>query len=248
MKDPWLKKLKKSYEPDVLADLIKRRIDFPYTTGPIVCVSNGEISTDIIANLCSNIEFKAKIQPAVGLILFNILEKKDKEDHDILKGVFALIRDAKLFRCAGLLNRFLQEKVNNTVGDNQKWKTTYREAMMAYAHIQTPNKDMEKYWDSVWASNTPTYWAPAFYGLRMQNPSTAIKNLPKLIERNVDKKEYLLYGLWLDTGSRYLTELALKKALVKDERWAGICMNLMCKRMSEIEKEKLLLDIKEIEV
>jgi len=127
-RDPWVKAMKKAYLPEEIVELIKKRINNPSINGPITKISSGENDTDIINTFIERSQdYKKKIVPAVGLLLFNLLNEKEPESHELLRGVFSIIANSKLKECSLLMRKWLLAKKEAMQCDDLKWKTTYRE-------------------------------------------------------------------------------------------------------------------------
>jgi hypothetical protein len=247
-KDHWIKEVRKTFNPELLADLIKKRIEFPNTTGPYIKHNSDELPTDIIdALIAHNEENRKKLTPAVGLLLFRLIHNKMPENHEILRGVFSIIRESKLVECEHLVYGWLQKtyKVAFEVNKNDsKWRATYLSGMMAYAKIQSKDKDIEDWWYNIWRDNAPAWWPAAFLGLRIQNPDIAVAELPLLISRNMDKLSYLLLGMWSDLDCRPRFELAIRKGIDSNTGWAGFALNTLLEKLTEADKNNLMLNLK----
>ena len=77
LSDKWVKKIIKLYDPGPLADLIEERIKWPAHTGPYIQNNTDEKPVDIISALISSLpESRRKIELAVGLLLWKMLNKK----------------------------------------------------------------------------------------------------------------------------------------------------------------------------
>lgn len=245
-KDSWVKDLRKTFNPELLADLIKKRIEFPNSTGPFIRNQKDEIATDIIdAFIASSDEYRKKLTPAVGFLLYKMLHGKLTENHEILRGVFSIIRESKLLECNKLVYNWLQVKYDLGSSD-QKWKHTYRDGMMAYAQIQEKDKEIEDWWANIWMESSSAWWPAAFMGLRIQNPSRAMAELPALINRNTDKTSYLLVGTWNDLDARAMLESAIHRGINENSGWAGLALNLLLEKLSEADKIKLMLNLKDL--
>lgn len=244
-KDSWVKDIIKTYNPEILAELIKKRIEFPNSTGPFVKLTQDEVATDIIdAFIAEDDIFKEKLTPAIGFLLYKMLHGKMTESHEILRGVFSIIRESKLKECETLVYNWLNQKRDKLDAEDSKWRNTYREGMMAYARIQSKNKSIEDWWFNVWKESTSAWWPPAFLGLRIQNPELAAEELPLLIKRKIDKTPYLLIGMWTEESSRHYLEVAIKKGLDENTGWAGFALNMLLEKLSDSDKTLLMLNLK----
>lgn len=245
-KDSWVKEMRKTYNPEVLANLIKKRIEFSGSTGPFVRISENELPTDIVDALISDSdENRRKITPAVGLLLYKMLHGKIGESHEILRGVFSIIHESKLIECNTLVYNWLQTKFSVLSSTDYKWKETYRDGIMAYAQVQNrSDKEIEAWWYSVWTEGSSVWWPAAFLGLRIQNPDAACAELPVLLSRNPDKLQALLIGTWSDKESRAAFESAIKCGLDNNTGWAGFALNMVLEKLTEADKEILMLNLK----
>lgn len=249
-KDSWVKEVRKTFNPEMLADLIKKRIEFPGSTGPYIRHNSDELPSDIIdAFIAHSEEYKKKLTPAVGLLLYKMMHGKMSENHEVLRGVFSIIRESKLTECQQLVYNWLQKKHGVAFGENAdvKWRPTYREGMMAYAKIQPLGEEqIESWWTSIWRDDCPTWWPAAFLGLRIQNANTACEELPLLVSRNVDKLGYLLVGMYNDPNCRCRMESSIMEGLDANTGWAGLALNTLLEKLSEVDRTKLMLNLKEL--
>lgn len=248
-KDSWVKEIRKTFNPELLADLIKKRIEFPASTGPLISTFKEEAATDIIdAFIADSEEYRKKITPAVGLLLYKMMHGKMTESHEILRGVFAIIRESKLTDCHKLVYNWLQLKHNVQTSSDVKWKHTYREGMMAYAQIQSKDEKNEGWWLNIWREGSSVWWPPAFLGLRIQNPTAACAELPLLITRHLTNEGamagYLLVGMWNDPDARGLIERAIRRGLDENTGWAGRALNMILEKLTEQDKNQLMLNLK----
>lgn len=247
-RDSWVKDIRKNFNPETLADLIKKRIEFPHSTGPFIRHDSDEEPSDIVdAFISQDEEYRNKLTPAVGLLLYRMLHDKIKEDHNLLRGVFSIIKESKLIECQKLVYTWLCKKWQDDDLDssNSRWCATYRDGLMAFARIQSKgDKEIEKWWQSIWNDDSSIWWAAAFLGLRIQNPDIACKELPLLINRGVDKASYLLVGMWNDEDSRSKMEDAIKRGLDSNSGWAGLALNMLLEKLSEPDRNKLMLNLK----
>lgn len=248
-KDSWLKEIRKTFAPELLADLIKKRIEFPGSTGPYVRnTTENEVSTDIIdALIAETEENRRKLEPAVGLLLYKMLHDKMTESHDILRGVFAIIHQSKLVECNTLVYSWLKNNEKRLVSNDARWKQTYRDGIMAYAQVQNRgDKENEDWWHNIWREGSSAWWPAAFLGLRIQNPIAACEELSLLMTRNTDKTQALLVGTWSDPESRSAFERAIKRGLDENTGWAGFALNMVLEKLTDPDKEKLMLNLKNL--
>jgi hypothetical protein len=246
-RDPWVKAMKKAYLPEEIVELIKKRINNPSINGPITKISSGENDTDIINTFIERSQdYKKKIVPAVGLLLFNLLNEKEPESHELLRGVFSIIANSKLKECSLLMRKWLLAKKEAMQCDDLKWKTTYREGMIAYAYIQDKEDALNQWWYNVWKNCSMFWWSPAFLGMRIQNPELAARELPTLIKRDYDKGAYLMASMWNDEKCREVFEKAIAKGLNENNGWAGIAVNQVLEKLDDEKKNELLLGLRKI--
>jgi hypothetical protein len=245
-KDSWVKDLLKTYNPEQLAELIEKRIDRPNFVGPYPRYSQNETSTDIIdAFIASDLPLRNRIASAIGFIIYNILHGKKTVNHNILPSVFSIISNSQLIECRLLLARWLEankNKINNdsTNWDKSQWEKTYREAMMAFARIQEKDDLTEMYWLNLWRSDTSFAWAAAFMGLRIQNPLAACNELHLLIERKLDKAQYLMVGMWRDNNAKEPLINTLKNSIKSDQGWGGLVLNTILSQLNSEEKTEAM--------
>jgi hypothetical protein len=246
-RDPWVKAMKKSYDPEEIATLIKKRIASPGMNGPIVHHNSDETATSIVnVFIDANQEYKKKIVPAVGLLLYNLLYEKEQESHELLRGVFNIISNSKLKECKLLLYKWLLKKKDAMHCDDIKWKTTYREGMIAYAYVQDREVEIEQWWYNVWTNCSVFWWSPAFLGMRVSNPTLAGSEIPKLIERNYDKGAYLMASMWSDPASKEAFENAIAVGMKDNACWAGLAVNQVLEKLDNEKKNELMLELKKV--
>jgi hypothetical protein len=246
-----MKEINKTFSPELLANLIKKRIEFPNSTGPYVRLHQDEVATDIInALITEDDEYRKKLTPAVGLLLYKMMHDELGESHEILRGVFAIIKDCKLTECDTLVYNWLNNKKNVLVSGTepieQRWKQTYREGMMAYAQIQPKDVVVEHWWFNIWKEGSIYWWAAAFTGLRIQNPNSAADELPLLVSRNTDKVPFLLVGMWNDLNSRGILEDAIRCGLNDNTGWAGLGLNMILEKLNDADKNIIMLNLKSL--
>lgn len=245
-RDPWVKSLKKAFAPDEVAELVKKRLEKSNITGPFV--KQNEIASDIVNSFIeSDEDYKKKIVPAIGLLLYNLLYGKTEESHEVLRGVFSIIANSKLTDCALLLRKWLVEKKDAIHCDDIKWKTTYREGMIAYAYVQTKEEAIEHWWYNVWSKGTMFWWSPAFLGMRIQNPALAGRELKTLVRRNYEKGAYLIAAMYSDERTRPQFLSAVGVGLKDNDGWAGLAINQLLEKLdSEDKKNELMVGLKKV--
>jgi hypothetical protein len=244
--DPWVKELKKAYEPKEIATLIQKRLERPYVIGP--WLNKDEEASDIIDKIIAKKEGnRKKIAPAVGLLLYNLLNEQVPESHELLRGIFNIIGNSKLQECGSLVRKWLIAKKDAMNIDDVKWRTTYRVGMNAYAFVQDlKDEPLRRWWYNVWKDSSSFYWSVAFIGLRMQDPKAAAKELPTLIDRRYDKTSQILVAMWCDDQSRIAFENVISIALNDGETWAGIALNCMLEKLDDEKRKELLLGLKKV--
>ena len=248
-KDSWMRDLLKSYAPEYLASLIQKRIENPNKIGPYLAIMANpkEEPTDIIWALIETEEpvFRAKMEPAVGLLLYKMLRGELKETPELLSGVFNIIYESRLTGCQTLVYNWLQERLPILTKEKSSFQIPYRDGLMAFARIQGKSEQTELFWRNLWLQSKSTYHAAAFVGLRIQSPQTAAEELPLFARRKVENKGLILFGMWNEFTSRPILESAIKRGLKDDGNWAGQLLNTLLGTMSEENKEQLLLNMKE---
>jgi len=246
-RDPWVKAMKKSWDPEEIAVLIKKRIDKPSMNGPIVRHNSDETAVDIInVFIEANEEYKKRIVPAVGLLLHNLLHEKEQESHELLRGVFNIIANSRLKECKSLLYKWLLAKKDAMFCDDLKWKTTYREGMIAYAYVQDGEQEIKQWWYNVWKDSSMFWWSPAFLGMRVSNPALAGKEIATLIERKYDKGVFLMASMWSDPASKQAFENAIAVGMKDNARWAGTALNQVLEKLTDEKKNELMLGLKKV--
>lgn len=248
-KDKWVREIIRSHNVDLLSDLIKKRIEFPGTTGPTISHFQDETSTDIIEALIEDDdEFRRKIAPAVGLLLYKLMLGKIGESHEILRGVFSIINGSRLTECNDLLYKWLQQNANHLVSDDIRHRMTYREGMMAFARVQRTSKLTEVWWENIWKEGRSYFWTASFYGLMLQNATIAASHLKLLMSRNPDKLGFLLVGMWHNSNSQSAFELSIKQGLETNEGWAGRMLNILLEKLAEKDKDKIVNNLRNISI
>jgi hypothetical protein len=245
LKDHWVKKLLKTYDPGPLSDLIEERIKWQ-TTGPSRPYNSGELPTDIIDALIGACppDFRKKMEPAVGLLLYKILHNKINENDNIIAGVFSMIRANKFTECTPLLRKWLNNKSRYLTTSAKSDNDIYYAGMMALADAQQPDKELEEYWLNLWKESKSFFWAASFYGLRKQNPEVAVNEYELLVKRNPEKTSINLIGVWRDIRSRSLLERAISKGLHKENKYAARALNLMLSSLDDDDRTELMLNLK----
>lgn len=247
-RDSWVKALKKAYLPDDIAALIEKRIQSPNMNGPHVRSVDGETAVDIVSTFMLKDEHcRKKIAPAVGLLLYNLLEERINITHELLRGVFTIIRDTKLKECFMLLWKWLKKNEQALSCDDLKWKTTYKHAMYAFAYIQRlGDTEIENWWMNIWNNGSSFWWGVAFIGLRVQNPIFAITQLENLIKvRRYEKTASILTEMFADEQSRALLETAISVGIKENSGWAGNALNQLYGNLGAEQRDKMMESLRE---
>lgn len=247
-KDAWVKSIRKTHNPEKLSDLIKKRIEFPGSTGPYIRQNLNETSTDIIdAFIADDEEYRTKLVPAIGLLIYKIMYGKMMESHEILRGCFSVIMESRLTECSNIVHSFLNQRFETIDKADPKWKQTYRDAMMAYAQIQSvKNKEAEEWWSNSWKNGLPILWPAAFLGLRIQNPDAACVELPLLMSRNLEKTAYLLVGMWHDKNVRAKMERYIRDGIDTNSGWSGLALNMLVEKLTKEDRDQLMSSLKSL--
>ena len=246
-KDGWVKDLTRTHDPEELTKLIIKRIQYSATVGPSLKHIDKESPIDILVSFIEKKdEFRKKLTPAVGLILYKMINGEMKEENDILRGVFDIIHGARMVDCFKLVRKWTLRRNDLLTSEKENEQLVYRGAMMALARIQPKDKDLETYWMAVWRGDKTSYWRAAFTGLRLQNPDVAIQEIPRLIERNDDKTSYLLRAMLANEDSKPLLEKALRFGINNGELWSAKSLNLILKDIDEKTKTEVLGDIQKV--
>jgi len=248
-KDSWVKKMLRTYNPELLAALIEKRIKHPNSTGPFI--TTNETSVDIINAYSTEgpEDFKEKIEPAVGLLLYKSLHGHMEASNDFLRHLFLIIRESKFVACHTLLQNWINKNASFLTSKRTDKQDAMRDALMAFAKIQNKDSGIEEYWINIWQEGQAHFWPVAFYGLRLQNPESACKELPLLVSRkisnNMDKVQPLISGMWNDLQARPHLERAIKRGLNENTGWAGLVLNLVLEKMDEKQKSEVMESLKE---
>lgn len=242
-KQPWAKALIDSNDPEVIAGLIRDRLEKPNTVGPYYTHHMGELPGDVVCCfIVMSEETRKKIHPAIGFLLHRLTKGEITPTTGLVRGLFSIIHDSKLTECRRDLQLWIKEHQTILVKEGQtEAHETFRAALMAYARIQPMNDSLiEAYWANLWREAFPYWWPVAFTGMRIQNPKLACYEVPMLIERNIPYTKNLLYAMWSDRIARPMLERAVAKALKTNERWVGLAMTKMVENMDLGEKKALL--------
>ena len=166
------------------------------------------------------------------------------ESKELLRSLFDIIRETKLTDCEYLVSKWLEENFNYLISDNKSEKLLYRTGMVAFASIQKKNAQTELYWLNIWKDAESYWWAAAFFGLRLQNPQLAARELPLLMSRKVEKSTQILTDMWKDDSSKNQLENEIKKGLKNNDTWSGLILNSILEKISDNEKNVLLSNLK----
>jgi|ERR1700722_19461875 len=246
LNDKWIKKLIKTYDPGPLAELIAERIKFPTNTGPFIQYnSTEEKPVDIITALISTApDFRKKIEPAVGLLLWKMINGHMEERQDLICGAFALIRDNTLIDCTLLLREWLKKNKAYLKADTKQNIELYNYALFTLCTIQQKDKELEEFWFDLWRNGKAQFWTAAFYGMRKQSPKMAVDELPLLIERNTSRMTDHLSCMMSDEECWPLLKQELQDGLKKENEYCGLALNaLLAKITDKQEREKLIGDL-----
>lgn len=249
-KQPWAKELLGCNDSEVIAGLIRARLENPAKIGPFCFVDSGELPGDIIcAFIAMGEEARKKIIPALGFLIFSMEKEDGAKTHNVLRNIFSIIQESKLTELRHQLQIWMRKRHTITSKpDKEEDQETFRAALMAYTRVQPTNDDIvEGYWTNLWKEGFEYWWPVAFTGMRIQNPKLACYQLPILIGRNVQHTENLLYAMWSDKLARPMIERALANGLKEDAQWAGIAMAKLAQRMNHSDKDNLLGALKALQ-
>jgi hypothetical protein len=244
-KDSWVKELKKTSEPEALSSLILKRIKSPNITGPWVSKLDDETPIDIITHFISKSDdFKKRASPAIGLILFKIIngdiKKSDIDYNTILSDVFRLIRENNLTDCNRLIYMWVRDNFDAINSDDQKYKRAYKDALYAYAKIQDKNPKLLSWWEQVWNNWSPYWWEVSFYGMRLNDPQFAIKKIPEVAQRYEAKFPILLMGMFYDKNAKLPFIKAIRSALDEKSGWAGKFLNEIWSKLNDADRNEIM--------
>src|SRR5271166_1103443 len=236
----WVKDLRRTFRPELLAGLIEKRLLDPGTVGPHYWDNGKDCPYDIIVALCDDEEeFKEKITPAVGLLLFQIVHDKLKCTDKFVQGIFGLIKDADLVACSEITFAWLRDHKEYISSKSESERKTYRDALLCFARIQRRNdRDITDFWTSIWNDENieGEYWWPtSFVGLSRQSPEVACEQLPLFAMRKLSKSQHVLTGMWSDLGCRFHFVDALKNGLINTSGWAGLTINEVYKVLPDLD-------------
>jgi hypothetical protein len=246
-KDSWVKEMLKTYNPELLAGLIEKRIKHSNSTGPYVI--NNETSVDIINAYATEgpDDFKEKIEPAVGLLLYKALHGQMEASNEFLRHIFLIIRESRLVACHMLLQNWINKNSQFLVSKKVEKQDAMRDALYALSRIQNKDPNIEEYWLNIWREGQSAFWCVAFHGLRLQNPEAACKELPLLVSRRIinkmDKTHFLVSGMWHDSRPQLLN--AIRKGLDENSGWAGLILNTLLEKMDDKQKNEVMESLKE---
>jgi hypothetical protein len=242
-KDAWVKKLHRANDAEVIADLIKSRIEFPNATGPWIESHKHELPTDIIADMIlSNHKLKDKLSHGIGCLLFKVVNGQFLHSNTIANGVFKIISRSKITMCHKLQQQWLEKNVDFLKSYSILDQSTYNEALIAYAYAQPRDAKLDEYWQNIWLDTRSYWWATAFFGLFKQNTELAQKEIPLLIERLPFESFKILHNIWMDTP--YTLEKIIYDGLIENKMWAGTTLN---KLISLFNKEQKIAIFKSLE-
>lgn len=250
-KDSWVKEMLKTYNPELLASLIEKRIKHPNSTGPYVIPTQNETSVDIINAYAVEgpDDFREKIEPAVGLLLYKALHGQMETTNDFLRHLFWIIRESKLVGCHMLLQNWINKNSQFLVSKKLEKQNAMYDALWALAKIQNKDPGIEEYWMNIWREGQTYFWPIAFYGLRYQNPQAACRELPLMVSRKItshmDKMQYLISGMWNDPACRPFLMDAIRRGLNENGGWAGLILNTLLEKMDDKTKNEVMTLLKE---
>jgi len=243
----WVKELRRTWRPDLVAALIEKRLSDPEHVGPY-CWSGGtskELASDILVALAEDATaFMDKIVPAVSILLYETLHDKVKYKNETVKLLFSLIKDANISPAGPLVFDWLKKHYSMLISKDNEERELYRVALCAFARVQPKNSVIELFWSNIWLESNSYWWAAAFLGMRMQNPETACIQLPLFVERKLTTAHYILGGMWSDLKCRYVFIDALRRGLRSSSGWAGLTINSTYGALStDLDKKMLLSSI-----
>ena len=244
-RDPWVKTIKQSFEPDKIADLLFKRITEPSKHGPYAATA--EQSTYLITALIDiDDKNRSKIVPGVGLLLYNLLHERISMSHELLRAVFLIIKASNLRECATLLYKWLEKNEGVLICDDVKWKSTYRDAMYAWAAVQPISTVVEQWWNKIWMSGTAFWQTVSFYGLCRQNPKYAVGELPRLMTLLDDAGAAdIISTMWMDTNIKEPLRMAIARNIDKGTGWAGRALNCLLDKFTVDTKTAILLSMRD---
>jgi hypothetical protein len=242
----WAKDLNRHFRPELMAELIEKRLTEPEKHGHYTYSGGKELPGDVLVAMAEDShEFRDKLIPAIGILLYDTVHKDGKMNPRALRYLFDLIKDANFTHHAELVYAWLRKNVGMLDSKVSTENELYKAALFCFARIQPNDRTIESFWMKIWEEAGSHWWPAAFLGLIVQNPETACKNLPLLIQRNVANSRHMLSMMWTDLRCRFIFVDALRVGLRETRGWAGRAINEAYGALGEIDKRMLISSIGE---
>lgn len=257
--DPWFQRAKKAETAEDLAKSIIDRITHPLTNGPSLDVSQqgwgGEWNDDfnddekeiqIVLDMAYAGELEWDlIEEAMSLIMTDINSKPNYgATFPTLENVFYFIASTGVASTSEALFEWLKKNGRMLTSSILIEKDMFLAGVKAYGQCQKEEEGSKEFWKTLWDMNDPTLNEDAFIGMRNSesSPETILKEIPKLVARNLCNAPSLLNSIWtgFEKENAKMVDKFICNGLIADESWAGRAINLSAVNMTLARKQALL--------
>lgn len=242
-KDPWVKQINKAQDPEEIGALIKKRIEFPGTTGPWLNFSSKEQATDIIVDLImASGRLRTKLVHGVAHLLYKVVNGDLVGSNAISIGLFKIIGKADITECSKLHHHWLSKNVSFLESKFPLELEAYNEALIAYANTQAPSEESETFWYNLWKRDVKYWWPTAFYGLFKQNSELACEEFHLFVKRDSSAAVAMMHKLW--NQNHLIFNEVIHTALLENEQWAGLALNNLLGILDNDQKATMFAGLK----
>lgn len=201
----WIDAVRTAASGPALLELLKGRLARPYDEGPALDDRRGEGPEEIFEELArEDAGFRLRLEEAIAGYFKSADASPDHEEaRPVIRGMLEVIPRLALTGAFTPLRTWLKQHEAALVADPTA--VLGRAALGALATSQpTGLEEVRDFWLGWWREGPPAFQPRAFIGLRLQDPKTAVGELPLLMQRAEEQKQNpgpLLQGMWLQPGA-----------------------------------------------
>jgi hypothetical protein len=236
----WLDAARSAASGPALLELLKRRLSRPYNDGPALDDRRGEGFEEIFEELAREDEgFRLRLEETIAGYFKSAEASPGREEAGpVIRGMLELIQRLALTGAFTPLRAWLEQHEEALVADPTA--VLGRAALGALATSQpTGLTEVRGFWLGWWRKAPPALQPRAFIGLRLQDPQTAVEELPELLRRAEASGQDpgpLLQGLWLQPSAQPLLVRWLENA---PELWADKARQALRRRLPDVDLPRL---------
>jgi hypothetical protein len=206
----WIDRVRAAAPGAELLGFLVRRFSTPQHEGPPLNERHGEGVEDIFIELATQDEgFRSRLDETIaGYLHSDGADPVDANARPVIRGVLEIV-GARSLPISGAQVRAWLARHEATLRDEPD-AVLGRAALDALATAQIRGtSDGRDFWLNIWRNGPKAWQWRAFIGLRLQDPRTAVSEIPELLRRleaqNTDPRPMLL-GMWKQPEGRPVLE------------------------------------------